>query len=141
MRWERQVESMLGVKEFLRDVLDRQTASSGTTMCICNASHQHFERELPLAELRLMRLCFSHAPSNFALDYLGQAQLQLFDSSIVLLAPFSLRQFTGTAKSIARLGSSHLGLIIPCLSAPRRLIRRANRQAFAFEACYRRDLD
>ena len=100
-------------------------------MCICNASHQHFERELPLAELRLMRLCFSHAPSNFALDYLGQAQLRLFDSSIVLLAPFSPRQIPGTAKSIARLGPSHLGLVIPCLSTPRRLISRANRHVVA----------
>lgn len=103
-------------------MLDRQTASSGT-ICVIVTPATSTRRGLATRRAQIMWLCFSHVPSDFASGCLGQAQLQSFNSSIVLLAPFSLLQLPGTAESIARLGSSHLGLIIPQCS---RLWRRTS---------------
>jgi hypothetical protein len=93
-------------------MLDRQTASSGT-ICVFVTPATSTRTRIATHRAVPIWLCFSHAPTSFALDYHGQAQLQSFKSSIVLLAPFSLHQLPGTSKSIAPVGSSHLGLIIP----------------------------
>jgi hypothetical protein len=103
-------------------MLDRQTASSGT-ICVFVTPATSTRTRIATHRAVPIWLCFSHAPTSFALDYHGQAQLQSFKSSIVLLAPFSLHQLPGTSKSIAPVGSSHLGLIIPqcsrlCLRTP-----------------------